>query len=112
MLSLAFNPATGALVSSARRQLRFWSCDAGRLVSRRALFGEGAAHNVLGVGFSPSGRTMLCATAGGALLHWSGGHCVQALPRSQPTVLLSPPLGSPLLSTTPSCYPCHHHPPY
>ena len=79
VLSLAFNPASGALVSCARRQLRFWSCEQGRLRSRRALFGEGAAHTVLCVAFSPSGRTMLCGTAAGCLLHWAGGRCVQAL---------------------------------
>ena len=104
VLSLAFNPATGALMSSARRQLRFWSCEAGRLVSRRALFGEGAAHNVLSAAFSQSGRTMLCATAGGALLHWSGGRCVQVLPPSYPSHP-PPPWRRPPLSTTPAAPP-------
>ena len=50
---------------------------------------------------------MLCATAGGALLHWSGGHCVQALPRSPthrtfiPPARLSPTLYHPQLLPLP-----------
>jgi WD40 repeat protein len=75
VLGVAFAPNGGALVTFARRQVRFWSLDGGRLTSRRALGGEGSAHTVLCCAFLPDGKTMLAGTATGELLLWQHGRC-------------------------------------
>lgn len=75
VLGVAFAPNGGALVTFARRQVRFWSLDGGRLASRRALGGEGSAYTVLCCAFLPDGKTMLAGTATGELLLWQHGRC-------------------------------------